>query len=90
MFFEYSPEGHTRLTHLQRLSFYKELLEGETHNYIHLRASAEETNVLVALQRLSEEVLQTAETIKRLSSGDPLVARTLQSYVMVIQFFINT
>ncbi|KAI0643138.1 isoprenoid synthase domain-containing protein [Trametes meyenii] len=64
------------------LSFYKELLEGETDNYIHLRAAAEQKDPLVILHELSEETLQSIYNVQALTSSDSQLNTIFRSYVM--------
>ncbi|KAI9058171.1 terpenoid synthase [Trametes sanguinea] len=64
------------------LSFYKELLAGETDNYIHLRASAERKDPVVVLRELLEETLDTIRRVKDLTSSDPETTEIIDSYLM--------
>ena len=53
------------------LSFYKEELEGETHNYVHTRASLERIPPVDVLRKLIEETLDTANRLDRMTECDP-------------------
>ncbi|KAI0670974.1 terpenoid synthase [Trametes maxima] len=64
------------------LSFYKESLEGETDNYIHLRAAAEQKDPLTVLRELSEETLQSIYNVEALTSSDPQLNAICRSYLM--------
>ncbi|KAI0822011.1 terpenoid synthase [Trametes gibbosa] len=64
------------------LSFYKEWLDGETNNYIHTRAVAEERDVLPVLNDLCEEVLDTMRRVTAITSSDALLANTCRGYLM--------
>ncbi|KAI0822036.1 terpenoid synthase [Trametes gibbosa] len=68
------------------LSFYKEELAGETSNYVHLRADAEQVSPWTVLQELMEEVLDTARRIDEITAKDPelcaLWNRYLQCYLV--------
>ena len=75
--------------HIERLSFYKEILAGESDNYIHLYASTEDINPVTALQQLSKALLQSMTAIESLTMHNPLLAKTLRGYLMV-SIFVNT
>ncbi|RPD62211.1 terpenoid synthase [Lentinus tigrinus ALCF2SS1-6] len=62
------------------LSFYKEELAGETNNYVHLRAAAEETSATDVLRELVNEVLETAGKMSVLTSQDPELAALWEKY----------
>ncbi|KAH9846345.1 terpenoid synthase [Lenzites betulinus] len=62
------------------LSFYKEELAQETANYIHLRASVEQTPPLVVLRKYADEILETTRRIERLAAGDAELAALWQGY----------
>ncbi|TFK83820.1 terpenoid synthase [Polyporus arcularius HHB13444] len=62
------------------LSFYKEELAGETNNYVHLRAAAEETSANHVLRQLVDEVLDSAHTMNVLTSEDAELAALWQKY----------
>ncbi len=68
---------------LCRLSFYKEELAGETNNYVHLRAGAEQNSPGNVLRHLVEEVLESANRIDALTSEDPELAALWQRYLQV-------
>ena len=53
-----------------RLSFYKEELAGETKNYIHMRAQAEDLPPVDVFRHLVQEVLDSAHTIELTLSDD--------------------
>ena len=65
------------------MSFYKEELVGETSNYAHLRASAEQTSPLDVLERLTEEVLDTAERIDKIIGPDEELRAIWHRYLQV-------
>ncbi len=69
--------------HGNSLSFYKEELAGETNNYVHLRAAAEETSANHVLRQLVDEVLDTAHTMNVLTSEDAELAALWQKYFHV-------
>ncbi|KAI0352673.1 terpenoid synthase [Trametes cingulata] len=73
------------------LSFYKEELAGETSNYVHLRADAEQASPWKVLRQLTEEVLDTARRIDVITAQDPelcaLWNRYLQTY---LEFSVRT
>ncbi|KAH9846352.1 terpenoid synthase [Lenzites betulinus] len=73
------------------LSFYKEELAGETSNYVHLRADAEQVSPWSVLRELTEEVLDTARRIDEITAKDPelcaLWNRYLQCY---LEFSVRT
>lgn len=66
-----------------RLSFYKESLGGETDNYVHLRAAAEQKDPVVVLRELAEETLTTIVQVQELTASDPELSSILHSYLMV-------
>ena len=68
---------------LRRLSFYKEELAGETNNYVHLQASAEQISATSVLRRLVEEVLESAKVVDALISEDPELVALWQRYLQV-------
>ncbi|KAI9058151.1 terpenoid synthase [Trametes sanguinea] len=74
-----------------KLSFYKEELAGETSNYVHLRADAEQISPWEVLHQLTEEVLDTASRIDEITAKDPELSalwnRYLQSY---LEFSVRT
>ncbi|KAH9932678.1 terpenoid synthase [Epithele typhae] len=83
-----SPESYLQIL---PLSFYKEELVGERTNYVHLRAAAEQITPMEVLQRLTAEVLDTAERIERVV-GDDLELRDLwhQYKQTYLEFTIRT
>ncbi|CDO71703.1 hypothetical protein BN946_scf184915.g47 [Trametes cinnabarina] len=64
------------------LSFYKEMLDGETDNYVHLRAAAEDKDPLTIIRELVEETLDNVRDIERLVSSDAELARICRSHLM--------
>lgn len=66
-----------------RLSFYKESLAGETDNFIHLRAVAEQKDPLITLREVVEETLDSVRKVEVLTAADPQLAYICRSYVMV-------
>ncbi|KAI0352643.1 terpenoid synthase [Trametes cingulata] len=64
------------------LSFYKEALNGDTDNYITLRASAERKHPVVVLQELCEETLESIRRVQALTSSEPRIAEILHRFVM--------
>ncbi|KAI0770509.1 terpenoid synthase [Fomes fomentarius] len=72
------------------LSFYKEELAGETKNYIHMCAAAEQVTPADALRALANEVLNHTHTIKTLAGEDIELASLWEQYVQrVLEFHIN-
>ncbi|KAI0662061.1 terpenoid synthase [Cubamyces menziesii] len=65
-----------------KLSFYKEWLGGETDNYVHLRAAAEQKDPVVVLRELAEETLATIVQVQELTASDPELSPILHSYLM--------
>lgn len=65
------------------LSFYKEELAGETNNYIHLRAAAEQTSTDAVLRRLVEEVTDTARRVVKIAADDEELSRIWDRYMQV-------
>ncbi|KAI0670030.1 isoprenoid synthase domain-containing protein [Trametes maxima] len=53
------------------LSFYKESLDGETDNYVHVRAGAEQKDPIAVLRELCDETLRVIDNIKALTTSDP-------------------
>ena len=78
----YVPEN-LLITPLRSLSFYKEELAGETNNYVHLRASAEQTSAEGVLRQLVEEVLDSNRHMDALTYEDPELAALWQRYMQV-------
>ncbi|KAI0670935.1 terpenoid synthase [Trametes maxima] len=64
------------------LSFYKELLSGETNNHVHMRAAAEQKTPMMVLREFAEEALVTTRKIEALTSDDPQLAEIYRSYLM--------
>ncbi|KAI0643174.1 terpenoid synthase [Trametes meyenii] len=64
------------------LSFYKELLAGETDGHIHMRATAEGKPVLVVLKELVDEMLDTVRKVEDLTANDPQLGSICRSYIM--------
>ncbi|KAI8986210.1 terpenoid synthase [Trametes punicea] len=64
------------------LSFYKETLEGETDNYIHLRAAAEKKDPVVVLRELANETLESIRKVQSLTSSDKQITDILRRYIM--------
>ncbi|KAI0755151.1 isoprenoid synthase domain-containing protein [Daedaleopsis nitida] len=62
------------------LSFYKEELAGETNNYVHLRAGAEQTSAPHVLRQLVNEVLDTGAIMNILTTEDPELFQLWQTY----------
>lgn len=65
------------------LSFYKEELAGETNNYIHLRATAEQTSVDAVLRDLVEEVTDTAVRVGKVAADDEELSKLWDKYMQV-------
>ncbi|KAI0670936.1 terpenoid synthase [Trametes maxima] len=63
------------------ISFYKESLEGETNNYIYLRAAAERKSALAVLAELVEETVDTVHRIEAITANDPELKAICRSYV---------
>ena len=66
-----------------RLSFYKEVKEQETTNYVHLRAAAERLPPLVILRKLADEIVETTHRLDRLVDDDVELAALWRGYVQV-------
>lgn len=78
-----SRECELSLTQRLSLSFYKEELAGETSNYVHLRAAAEQVSPWEVLRDLTEEVLDTARRITDIVSRDPELGALWNRYLQV-------
>ncbi|KAI0714047.1 terpenoid synthase [Cerioporus squamosus] len=73
------------------LSFYKEELAGETSNYVHLRAAAEQLSPLEVLRQLTREVVDTAKRITSIIGGDRELADLWERYLQCyLEFSIRT
>ena len=72
--------------HTYSLSYYKEMLAGESENYVTFRASAEMKTPIAVTQQLSEELLQALETVKLISCSNAKLGSVLRSYLMVRVF----
>ncbi|EIW59698.1 terpenoid synthase [Trametes versicolor FP-101664 SS1] len=73
------------------LSFYKEELAGETNNYIHLRAAAEQTSTDAVLRRLVEEVTDTARRVVKIAADDEELSRIWNRYMQCyLEFHLRT
>ncbi|KAG8940252.1 hypothetical protein FRC04_005461 [Tulasnella sp. 424] len=73
------------------LSFYKESLAGETDNYVHLRAAAEEKSPIQVLHELSNEVLDTVRRITNVVSPDPELADIWRQFIHgYLEFHVKT
>ncbi|RPD54631.1 terpenoid synthase [Lentinus tigrinus ALCF2SS1-6] len=73
------------------LSFYKEELAGETNNYVHLRAAAEQLSPLEVLRRLTGEVIDTALRIRKIIGDDRELAEIWEMYLQCyLEFSIRT
>lgn len=71
-------------THLYfSLSFYKEQLAGETKNYVHMRASADQITPVNVLRKLCEEVLECDRIALALAGSDKELANMWSRYVQV-------
>ena len=68
------------------LSFYKEQLAGETNNYVHLRAGAEQTSAAQVLRQLVNEVLESGREMESLTVGDDDLAALWHRYFQVSRF----
>ncbi|KAI0769055.1 terpenoid synthase [Trametes elegans] len=64
------------------LSFYKETLNGETDNYICLRAAAESKDPLVVLRELADETYESIHNVDTLTASDPQLNTIFRSFVM--------
>ncbi|KAI0714026.1 terpenoid synthase [Cerioporus squamosus] len=77
--------------YVPHLSFYKEQLAGETKNYMHMRACAEQTDVLDALRDTCKEVLDFDRMVKKLCGRDNELADIWQMYAQgTLEFHVNT
>lgn len=65
------------------LSFYKEELAGETNNYVHLRAGAEQMSAPSVLRQLVNEVLDSGAAMSTLTAEDPELFQLWQTYFHV-------
>ncbi|KAG8911847.1 hypothetical protein FRC00_005736 [Tulasnella sp. 408] len=73
------------------LSFYKESLAGETDNYVHLRAAAEEKSPIQILHELSGEVIDTVRRITYVVSPDPELAEIWRQFIHgYLEFHVKT
>ncbi|KAI9058180.1 terpenoid synthase [Trametes sanguinea] len=64
------------------LSFYKEILIGETDNYIHQRAAAEQKEPLAVLRELVDETLDHIDTAAKLTASDPELGALFRGHLM--------
>ncbi|KAI0632019.1 hypothetical protein C8Q77DRAFT_895419 [Trametes polyzona] len=64
------------------LSFYKELIAGETGTYVCLRAGAEQKDTLAVLQELCKETLVALDRVARLTAVDLHLKRICERYLM--------
>ncbi|KAI0755153.1 terpenoid synthase [Daedaleopsis nitida] len=72
------------------LSFYKESLAGEKHNYIHMRAVAERKPAIQAFREVVDEVLASVRKLQELASVQAGLYPILHSYIMgYIEFHFN-
>lgn len=83
MYGRYISIGDAILTLLYSLSFYKEALAGETHNYVHLRAAAEQKPVMQVLRELVDETVESVRKLAELGAVQPGLAATINDYIMV-------
>ena len=60
-------------------------MAGETNNYVHLRAAAEQISPLEVLRRLTREVINTAENITQIIGVDRELADLWEMYMQVRQ-----
>lgn len=60
-------------------------MAGETSNYVHLRAAAEQLSPLEVLRQLTAEVIDTAERIKSIIGADGELAELWETYLQVHQ-----
>ncbi|TFK83819.1 terpenoid synthase [Polyporus arcularius HHB13444] len=73
------------------LSFHKEQLAGETKNYIHMRACAEQTTPNNVLRDLCDETLHSDRHILTLAGRDNELVELWQKYVQgTLEFHVNT
>ncbi|KAI0643149.1 terpenoid synthase [Trametes meyenii] len=73
------------------LSFYKEELAGETHNYVHIRCAADQTSPETVLRKLVEEVSDTARRVDMIVADDPELANIWTPYKKAyIEFHLRT
>ncbi|PIL25584.1 terpene synthase [Ganoderma sinense ZZ0214-1] len=69
------------------LSFYKEQLEGETKNYIHIRATTDQITAIDVLRSLADEVVACAErTSVLIGQEDPEMMAIWRSFEQVNAF----
>ncbi|RDX49920.1 terpenoid synthase [Lentinus brumalis] len=72
------------------LSFYKETLAGETDNYVHLRAVAEQKSPITVLQELVDENLESFRKIQELATCQTGLAEICHSFLMgYVEFHFN-
>ncbi|KAI0824364.1 terpenoid synthase [Trametes gibbosa] len=64
------------------LSSYKEALDGETDNYVHLRANASNRDPLTVLRDLCEETLDTIRRVDAITASDPPLAKIWRGFLM--------
>ncbi|KAI0670956.1 terpenoid synthase [Trametes maxima] len=73
------------------LSFYKEELAGEMHNYVHIRSAADQTSPEAVLRKLVEEVSDTARRVDMIVADDPELANIWTPYKKAyIEFHLRT
>ncbi|OJT10384.1 hypothetical protein TRAPUB_13076 [Trametes pubescens] len=82
-----TPESYVQIL---PLSFYKEELAGETNNYIHLRAAAEQTSTDTILRKLVEEVTDTARRVVKIAADDEELSRIWNRYMQPGSLLWNT
>ena len=72
-----------RLPIPRRLSFYKEELSGETANYVHIRATTDESSPVDTLRLLADETIACQEKIGLLIGGDHELMAVWRSFEQV-------
>ncbi|KAI0632036.1 terpenoid synthase [Trametes polyzona] len=73
------------------LSFYKEEIAGETTNYIHLRAAAEQMSTDDVLRKLVNEVSDTAQRVNEVVRGDAELSEVWHRYKQCyLEFHLKT
>ena len=68
---------------IHRLSFYKEELEGETKNCVHLSAITRRCSVEEVLRQLVDEVMESARSMELLTENDTELAMLWRQYFQV-------
>ena len=73
------------------LSFYKEELDGEDDNYVHMRAGLSGNGTIATLEEICEETLTEISNITATLSHDPEAAEVFACYIHAyLRFHFST